>query len=220
MPLEKNGSCWLVERWRQRTAKKKKKVPAQTDATAQDSSANQSTSPRTTTISPVHHDKQYTHEDCTPQPIGEEREPPAAANDHPSDQTNNGTNPDDTINRETKQPSVFTKDFWETAYQSLNQDEQSKLDLIRKQSDERESISVVLDGTVETVKTQYELRKMKNDGSKVRSWTKSILGATLAAQDVISGLVSVDPSGHASTAWAVVSLGLKVSKIHIPFLFF
>ncbi|KAL4794225.1 hypothetical protein BDV19DRAFT_390500 [Aspergillus venezuelensis] len=86
------------------------------------------------------------------------------------------------------------KDFWEIAYQSMSEDEQSSLRALRTRRGD-ESISAVLDDTITTVEAQFQIRQLKDNFSS----------------ETITGIAAVDPTGHASSAWAVVSLGLRIA---------
>lgn len=67
-----------------------------------------------------------------------------------------------------------------------------------------------LDEVIQTVKAQYQIRMSKREDSKLRDAANKILTATLSCKDIISAIVALDPTGHASSAWTVVSLGLTV----------
>ena len=71
-----------------------------------------------------------------------------------------------------------------------------------------------LNGVVETVKTQYEIDQGK---SSIKEPAQKIIKAVLSFQDLIQAAVAFDPTGHATSAWAVVSLGLIVC-LSFPYL--
>ncbi|PIG87074.1 hypothetical protein AARAC_004286, partial [Aspergillus arachidicola] len=62
-----------------------------------------------------------------------------------------------------------------------------------------------LSGVVETVKTQYEIDQEK---SRIKEPAQKIVKAVLSFQDFIQAAVTFDPTGHATSVWAVVSVGL------------
>ncbi|KAJ5719714.1 hypothetical protein N7493_007292 [Penicillium malachiteum] len=64
-----------------------------------------------------------------------------------------------------------------------------------------------LHGVVETVKTQYEIDQGK---SSIKEPVQKIIQAALGFQDLIQAATAFDPTGHANSVWAVVSLGLTV----------
>ncbi|KAI9041460.1 uncharacterized protein KD926_006856 [Aspergillus affinis] len=62
-----------------------------------------------------------------------------------------------------------------------------------------------LNGVIETVKIQYEIDQEK---SRIKEPAQKIIKAVLSFQDFIQTAVAFDPTGHANSVWAVVSLGL------------
>ncbi|CAG8948611.1 unnamed protein product [Penicillium salamii] len=117
---------------------------------------------------------------------------------------------------------VDKPDLWQRAYDDLEPKEKELLQRISiPKSDEfPEPIdanvdpSVVdrlkaLNGVVETVKIQYEIDKEK---SKIKEPIHKILQATLSFQDIIKAFAAFDPTGHAPSVWAVVSLGLTMTQ--------
>ncbi|RDK41077.1 hypothetical protein M752DRAFT_302668 [Aspergillus phoenicis ATCC 13157] len=62
-----------------------------------------------------------------------------------------------------------------------------------------------LSGVVETVNIQYELDQEK---SRIKEPAQKIIKAVLSFQDFIQAAVAFDPTGHATSVWTVVSLGL------------
>ncbi|KAI9040412.1 WD40 repeat domain-containing protein [Aspergillus affinis] len=66
-----------------------------------------------------------------------------------------------------------------------------------------------LSGVVETVKIQYEIDQEK---SKIKEPAQKIIKAVLSFQDFIQAAVTFDPTGHANSVWAVVSLGLTMTQ--------
>ncbi|KAE8155586.1 hypothetical protein BDV40DRAFT_115364 [Aspergillus tamarii] len=66
-----------------------------------------------------------------------------------------------------------------------------------------------LNGVVETVKTQYEIDQEK---SRIKEPAQKIVKAVLSFQDFIQAAVTFDPTGHATSVWAVVSVGLTMTQ--------
>lgn len=71
----------------------------------------------------------------------------------------------------------------------------------------------ILDEVVEATKAQYK-KKQGKDG--IRATADKILNSVLSFQDVLDNIVKFDPTGYASSAWAIVSLGLTVRFLHQP----
>ncbi|RAH71407.1 WD40 repeat domain-containing protein, partial [Aspergillus aculeatinus CBS 121060] len=103
------------------------------------------------------------------------------------------------------------EDFWEIAFRSLDQNEQSQLRSVHDGPDDT-SLAAVLQDTVHVVETQFQIRKLRDDEHRIRRGAKCILNSAISVRDAISGIVAADPTGHASAAWAIVSLGLKMAQ--------
>lgn len=79
----------------------------------------------------------------------------------------------------------------------------------------------VIDTVVEKTKTQYEaykngglkIPKSKEDHIDVREVSKKIIDAALSFKEIVTPLTAFDPTQHASSAWAIVSLGLTMSQL-------
>ncbi|KAJ5712977.1 uncharacterized protein N7483_010158 [Penicillium malachiteum] len=104
-------------------------------------------------------------------------------------------------------------DLWETAYRSLKHEERSILDAIRNENASAMAISAVLEDIITTIETQFEIREKRNDTSKIRKAAKHILDIACSTQSSVASIAAADPISHAATAWAIVSLGLKVNMI-------
>ncbi|KAH8704003.1 quinon protein alcohol dehydrogenase-like superfamily [Talaromyces proteolyticus] len=74
-------------------------------------------------------------------------------------------------------------------------------------------IDQVLDEVIHITKERYEeYQKRSSDNVILRNAARNILNATLSFKDTVSAIVSFDPTGHASSAWMIVSLGLTMTK--------
>ena len=118
-------------------------------------------------------------------------------------------------------------DLWQRAFDALESEKQqliksvsiAKSDKIIDPNGVDVKVGVVdrlniLNGVVDTVKTQYEIDQAK---SKIREPAQKIITSVLGFQDLIQAAVGFDPTGHATSAWAIVSLGLNV-VISPPFM--
>lgn len=112
-----------------------------------------------------------------------------------------------------KHPSL---NVWQDAFSQLDTDKQNLLLLgLEKEGKDHDKemtsakIEIALQSVIETVQQQHEIRTLKND-NKVHKAAKEILGAASSLREVIGAAVACDPTGHASTAWTIISLGLKV----------
>ncbi|CAG8172316.1 unnamed protein product [Penicillium salamii] len=133
----------------------------------------------------------------------------------------NGNQDVDDSTHDSSEP-VNKPDLWQRAYYDLDPKEQELLQRISiPKSDEfPEPIDANVDpsvvdrlkalkGVVKTVKTQYEIDKER---SKIKEPIQKILQAALGFQEIIKAFAAFDPTGHAPSVWAVVSLGLTMTQ--------
>ncbi|KAK4927055.1 hypothetical protein LTR66_016315, partial [Elasticomyces elasticus] len=113
-------------------------------------------------------------------------------------------------------------DLWQRAFDALEPEKQqliksisiAKSDKTIDPSDVDINIGVVdrlniLNEVVDTVKTQYEIDQAK---SRIREPAQKIITSVLGFQDLIQAAVGFDPTGHATSVWAIVSLGLNTTQ--------
>ncbi|RAH48293.1 uncharacterized protein BO95DRAFT_480367 [Aspergillus brunneoviolaceus CBS 621.78] len=103
------------------------------------------------------------------------------------------------------------RNLWEVAGERLDKKHREIL--------EQESASPItnaIEGVIKTTEEKYReykeggLKIRKRDGGQidVRETAQNIILYALQAQELVKALVSFDPTGHASSAWSVVSIGL------------
>ncbi|BCR98204.1 uncharacterized protein AKAW2_31523S [Aspergillus luchuensis] len=112
------------------------------------------------------------------------------------------------------QPSGHnTKSFWQMAYDELTESDPNLFPLTGTKSGDAGNARTreILDEVVEATKAQYK-KKQGKDG--IRATADKILNSVLSFQDVLDNIVKFDPTGYASSAWAIVSLGLTMAKNH------
>ncbi|KAL4887975.1 hypothetical protein BDV59DRAFT_150820 [Aspergillus ambiguus] len=113
-------------------------------------------------------------------------------------------------------------DLWQRAFDELKQEQQQLIKSIpmpksnntiqcngANMNPDTVSRLKALSGVVETVKIQYEIDQEK---SKIKEPAQKIVKAVLDFQGFIQAAMSFDPTGHATSAWAVVSLGLNITQ--------
>ncbi|KAJ5352445.1 hypothetical protein N7452_001419 [Penicillium brevicompactum] len=98
------------------------------------------------------------------------------------------------------------RDLWKEAYESLDSD--------RKKYVSANGVSPIdaINNVIDQTTAKYEqwqnggLRITRTDGDdfNLRDTAETILNAAMKAKDVISEVVSFDPTGHASSAWMVM----------------
>ncbi|OJI81520.1 hypothetical protein ASPTUDRAFT_58772 [Aspergillus tubingensis CBS 134.48] len=105
--------------------------------------------------------------------------------------------------------------LWEVAGERLDENDRKALGLERPLLI-TDAIKDVIKSTEEKYREYQEggLKIRKRDGGhiNVRDSAKNIILHALQAQDLVTKLVSFDPTGHASSAWSVVSIGLSIIK--------
>ncbi|OGM48001.1 hypothetical protein ABOM_002743 [Aspergillus bombycis] len=105
------------------------------------------------------------------------------------------------------------RDLWKEAFESLPDDRKRYL-IVKEGS----STVDVIDDVISTTEQKYKewkeggLRIRRQDGKdfNVRDSAEKILNYAFQAKDLIKTAVSFDPTGHASAAWSIVSLGLTM----------
>ncbi|KAL2825731.1 hypothetical protein BDW59DRAFT_161407 [Aspergillus cavernicola] len=109
------------------------------------------------------------------------------------------------------------RDHWQTAYDALSESDQNTLATLfpamtsEPQDAGRARTREILDRVVKATEMQYKENPRKDD---VRATAHKILDCALSFQDVVDNAVKFDPTGYASSAWAIVSLGLTMAKNH------
>ncbi|PWY80209.1 hypothetical protein BO83DRAFT_435227 [Aspergillus eucalypticola CBS 122712] len=106
------------------------------------------------------------------------------------------------------------KDLWQVAFDSLDpkhkhwlsKEEKSPIEIIRDVIGETKS------KYTEYKKKELTIRRHNGGEIKVREIAQNILASALNAQQVITAVASFDPSGYASSAWTIVSLGLTMTQ--------
>ncbi|OJJ71136.1 hypothetical protein ASPBRDRAFT_30878 [Aspergillus brasiliensis CBS 101740] len=111
------------------------------------------------------------------------------------------------------------RNLWQEAYNALDEKQRQNMNPVEvhEQSSDNHDVDSNpvckrLDEVIQTVKAQYEIRMSKRGDSQLRDAASKILAATLSYKEIISAIVVFDPTGHASSAWTVVSLGLTMTQ--------
>ncbi|GLA13523.1 hypothetical protein AnigIFM62618_010512 [Aspergillus niger] len=110
-----------------------------------------------------------------------------------------------------------TKGFWQIAYDALTESDPNSIAVLfpltgtKSQDAGNARTRETLDEVVEATKMQY---KEKAGKGGIRATADKILNSVLSFQDVVDKIVKFDPTGYASSAWAIVSLGLTMAKNH------
>lgn len=102
-----------------------------------------------------------------------------------------------------KSNKLDRRDLWNEAYEQLSQHKQDLLSRIEKVEGSK---------IVKQVVQQVEQKYAKHDKGPWKTAFESTLKTILNFKEVINSAVSCDPTGHAATAWTVVSLGLQMTQ--------
>ncbi|KAJ6032534.1 WD40-repeat-containing domain protein [Penicillium herquei] len=114
------------------------------------------------------------------------------------------------------------KNLWDAAFDMLSESDQQVLQsnqvsvlLSNQPSDSPPEVQDILNNVIEATKSRYEKYKFgawklkySSGDIELRDSALKIVNAALAFKDVIGAAVAFDPTGHASTAWSIVSIGL------------
>jgi hypothetical protein len=117
------------------------------------------------------------------------------------------------------------KDLWQSAFDQLDQNEQDVLlqrnisTTSNKDDENHLRTTRLINEVIKLTKERYEeyqqggikIRRLTGEDIDLRKMSRKIIDAALSFKDIINAGVAFDPTGHAASAWAVVSLGLTVS---------
>ena len=112
--------------------------------------------------------------------------------------------------------------MWQIDYEELDNKDQQVLERIQGNTREGHGDPVSTIGLVNKV-IQLTEKRYKDyqegglirrgpgkDDANIRKLAHGILDATLSFKDVVSAVVAFDPTGHASSAWTIISLRLTI----------
>ncbi|PYI34344.1 hypothetical protein BP00DRAFT_390371 [Aspergillus indologenus CBS 114.80] len=105
------------------------------------------------------------------------------------------------------------RNLWEVAGERLDEKHCKALEL-----ESAAAVTKAIEGVITTTEQKYReykaggLKIRKRDGGEinVRDSAKNIIIYALQAQELVKTLASFDPTGHASSAWSIVSFGLTL----------
>ncbi|KAJ5647182.1 hypothetical protein N7490_003554 [Penicillium lividum] len=181
--------------------------------------------PRKRRHTKANHSKRQAHTDhtsVTPEPVHL-----APINTEPV--TPVPTTPGETLKAQPQPIDPSTpQDLWQCAFEQLDQKDQDVLrsghQSVSKERDEidfrpKNIVEQVIEST-ENMYHEYQQEggiKVKNpmgEDVELRKVAEKILNAAISVQNVINKGVACDPTGHAASAWALVSLGLTMTRNH------
>ncbi|KAJ5995824.1 hypothetical protein N7481_002801 [Penicillium waksmanii] len=121
-------------------------------------------------------------------------------------------NYDPSVSPEAKRDSEQDR-LWDMAFSSLDDDTKALLDPgdTINPEDAIERVKKDIEEKYEEYKKGgLQIRKRNGSSFNFRDATSRILSAVLKAKPIFSSVASLDPTGHASSAWTIISLGLTM----------
>lgn len=116
----------------------------------------------------------------------------------------------------------YAKDLWQCAYDKLSPEERDILSKVqattRPEHHNHSKTEATINQVIQITEEQYReyqqggirIQRTTGEDIDIRKLSRKILDAAFAFKDVISTVVASDPTHHAASAWALVSLGLTV----------
>ena len=118
----------------------------------------------------------------------------------------------------------FTRDLWQCAYEKLGQEDPNALFILdnnkknmhslQKETKVEEVIQVTENRYKKCQQGSWKFQRSTGKDIVPREIARKIFNAAFCFKDVIGAGVGLDPTQHAASAWAVVSLALNVSHAH------
>ncbi|KAJ5253778.1 WD40 repeat-like protein [Penicillium chrysogenum] len=123
------------------------------------------------------------------------------------------------------QDTSLTEDLWKSAYDKLNPEEQDILSPAQASAESEmeggfSQAGRIVDGVIQITEKQYKeyqqggvkIHRSAGEDIDLRKASRKILNAALSFKGVVTAVVAFDPTHHAASAWAVVSLGLTMAQ--------
>ncbi|KAE8387416.1 hypothetical protein BDV23DRAFT_161168 [Aspergillus alliaceus] len=118
------------------------------------------------------------------------------------------------------QPTQYSEptDLWSAAYNQLGDEERRILSTITipRTPTERKNLpqtALLISEVIQLTEKQYQNHQQRAD-KRLRESFQKIINAALSFKDIVDAVVAFDPTYHAASAWAIVSLGLTVAQNH------
>ncbi|KAJ6006711.1 hypothetical protein N7451_004655 [Penicillium sp. IBT 35674x] len=127
------------------------------------------------------------------------------------DVTSGTITPEQPVQGDLIQQTSAQRDLWKEAFDGLDSSQKPYV------NPNGLSATAAIDQVIKDTTAKYEqwqkggLKIRRKDGNDInlRDYAEKILGAAMKASEVISTAVSFDPTGHASSAWTVISFGMS-----------
>lgn len=118
------------------------------------------------------------------------------------------------------------QDLWQSAFDQLDPKEKEILSQTRVSASlanigkgKLSQTTVIIEEVIKTTEKRYKeyqqggmkIKRSTGEDVDLRKLSQKIIDAALSFKDIISATANFDPTNHAASAWAVISLGLTVS---------
>ncbi|KAL4985441.1 NACHT and WD40 domain protein [Aspergillus falconensis] len=109
-------------------------------------------------------------------------------------------------------------DLWSAAYDQLSEEERKVLSTVQNSTTPTDpqnppQTTLLVSEVIHLTEKQYENFQKRAYG-RLRESAHKIINAALSFKDIIGAVAASDPTHHAASAWAIVSLGLTISQNH------
>ncbi|KAL4947207.1 hypothetical protein BDW69DRAFT_190404 [Aspergillus filifer] len=150
------------------------------------------------------------HENGSEEPARYTPTPTTATRPTPAPSTNATASPPSPLKPEAPPP----RELWKEAFEILDKDRKRYL----PGEGEGSSATAAVDRVIEETAKKYKewkngglrIRKKNGEDFNVRDASQKILNSAMQFKDIVTTVVSFDPTGHASSAWTIVSLGMTM----------
>ncbi|GKZ27706.1 hypothetical protein AbraIFM66951_006144 [Aspergillus brasiliensis] len=110
--------------------------------------------------------------------------------------------------------SSMPEDLWSAAYGQLGDEERRVLSELQLSTtsngkENPQQTALLINEVIQLTQRQYEDFQQRANG-RLRESCQNIINAALSFKDIIGAVAASDPTNHAASAWAVVSLGLTI----------
>ncbi|KAJ5249461.1 hypothetical protein N7524_011777 [Penicillium chrysogenum] len=107
-------------------------------------------------------------------------------------------------------------DLWSAAYDQLSEQERKVLSTEQNSTTPTDpqnppQTTLLISEVIHLTEKRYEIFQQRADG-RLRESAQKVINAALSFKDIIGAVAASDPTHHAASAWAIVSLGLTISQ--------
>ncbi|KAL4756008.1 uncharacterized protein BDW70DRAFT_166876 [Aspergillus foveolatus] len=112
--------------------------------------------------------------------------------------------------------SLTPKNLWSAAYDQLCDEERKVLSTVQNSTtlndlENPPPIATLISKVIHLTEKQYKDFQQRAD-RRLRESSHKVINAALSFKDIIGTVAASDPTHHAASAWAIVSLGLTITQ--------